>query len=119
MPDLGGTLGFGSDPNGTLPITNLSGAHGNRLGDNWHQGGRLSVAHRFYISDKANEKIFASLAGRPSGAITTVYLASLTDTAFADITDSNAIIVHAYCYGVADRQFMRRHNIARATTYRV
>jgi RHS repeat-associated protein len=101
------------------PITNLSGAHGGRLGNNWKNGQRRGIDARFYQKDKSSEGEYASLTGRPGRSITTVDLATITDTEFADFTDSNAIIVHAYCYGVADQQFMRRHNIVRATTYRV
>jgi hypothetical protein len=46
-----------------------------------------------------------------------VDLATLTDDQFLQMTDSNSIIVHGYCFGVADWKLMRRYKIRRATTY--
>lgn len=73
----------------------------------------------YYAKDRSDESEFASLAGRPGHTIGVIDLAALSDAHFVHITDSNAIIVHAYCYGLADPRFMRRHNIRKVTTYRV
>jgi RHS repeat-associated protein len=103
----------------TRPITLLSGVHGNRIGHNWKSGQRRGAEPRFYAKDRSNEREFASLAGRRGHTIGVVDLATLSDAGFVHITNSNSLIVHAYCYGLADLRFMRRYNIRRVTTYRV
>jgi hypothetical protein len=103
----------------TQSITILSGVHGHRLGRNWKNGRRRFADSRFYNSDRSSEDEYASLAGRPGHNVGVVDLATLNDAQFLQMTDSNSVIVHGYCFGVADWKLMRRHNIPRATTYMV
>jgi Toxin with a H, D/N and C signature len=103
----------------TQPITILSGVHGNELGKNWKTGRRRYPEPLFYAGDLASESEFASLAGRPDHSVKVTNLAKLSQADYLRLTDSNSIIVHGYCFGVADWPFMRKHNVSRATTYRV
>lgn len=97
----------------------LSGVHGDRLGRNWENGQRRLPAHRFYSYDRSLADEYASLARRRPHRLNVVDLATLSDAEFLQITDTNAIIVHAYCFGVADQTFMHGYNIPRSTTYRI
>jgi RHS repeat-associated protein len=104
---------------GSLDIVILDGAHGAANGINWANGRRLHVERGFYVMSDVLRTTYASLAGRSDDAVEVKNLADMTNVEFVRVSNSNAIVVHACCFGIADRELMFEHNIRQATTYQL
>lgn len=100
-------------------ITLLAGAHGASDGVNWANGRRLYVERSFYVYADAIRPLYASQASRREDDVEVRNIGNMSNIEFVRASNSNAIVVHAYCYGIADRELMFEHNISRATTYRL
>jgi RHS repeat-associated protein len=100
------------------PIVILAGAHGANDGVNWANGRRLYADRYFYDYARAIQPTYATNAQRRMDQVEVRNIGDMSNVDFLRASNSNAIIVHAYCYGIADRELMFEHNIARSTTYR-
>ena len=100
-----------------LPITIFTGAHGAANGINWANGLRIHVNRGFRDEDSAARAKLAFLAR--SRDLDVVDLFSISNARFLRISNGRNIVVHAYCFGVADRELMYQHNISRAVTFKL
>jgi RHS repeat-associated protein len=102
----------------TRPITILAGAHGSSDRVNWANGRRLFADRYLYDYAIGIQPSYASVAGRREDHVAIWNIGDMSNIDFVRASSSNALIVHAYCYGITDRELMVEHNIAWATTYR-
>jgi RHS repeat-associated protein len=97
----------------------LAGAHGSPDGLNWGNGRRFHAERRFFELADTIKSLYASDARRRDDQVDVRNLGDMSNIDFVRVSNSNAIVVHIYCYGVADRELMFEHNISLATTYRL
>jgi RHS repeat-associated protein len=95
------------------------GAHGSNDGINWANGRRLHPDRHIYETADTIQPIYAADARRRDEDVEVRNLGDMSNIDFVRVSNSNAIVVHIYCYGVADRELMFEHNIGWATTYRL
>lgn len=103
----------------TRRIILLAGAHGSNDGINWANGRRLHPDRHIYETADTIQPIYAADARRRDEDVEVRNLGDMSNIDFVRVSNSNAIVVHIYCYGVADRELMFEHNVRWATTYRL
>ncbi|MDQ0011178.1 RHS repeat-associated protein [Luteibacter jiangsuensis] len=104
---------------GSRRIILLVGAHGSSDGINWANGRRLYVDRRFYEAANTIQSIHAAEARRRDDDVEVRNIGDMSNIDFVRVSNGNAIVVHGYCYGVADRELMFEHNVRRTATYRL
>lgn len=99
------------DKQDDLPILVLSGAHGRPDGKNYSMGKRRTPEVGLYMADIQRREHWMMLSGRRGNQLRIVDLGSLTDQGFINRTHKRAHIVHASCFGAADRRLMKAHGV--------
>lgn len=98
----------------SLPVVVLSGVHGAPSGLNWSQGVRVSVDRNVFFQDAINKGIMTRLSGRQ---VEVVDMGGVSVAEFGTLTEKPAHVVHAYCYGLADRALMTMHAVEKVRVY--
>lgn len=90
-------------PNDGRPIVIVSGVHGIHTGQGqWANGVRLYAKPDFYQADLARVDRIAAATGRSPADIQVQPLGGADESHFMTLIQSNAHIVHAYCFSAAD-----------------
>ncbi|MEX1826489.1 RHS repeat-associated core domain-containing protein [Luteibacter sp. CQ10] len=112
-------MGVIGQKNDDLPVTVLSGVHGSPSGLNWAQSKRLGRDHPIYVQDRLNLGVMARLARRAPSEVGVVDVADMGSLDFLQLTERRAHVVHAYCFGAADRALMAYYAVASVKVYEV